>query len=179
MTPVRPVQPAKSSMVSEGLANHDRSACRDALFSQGPGQPPGMAEQGRTAYRNCMIPLAALLVDAVLIILQVFSSVNSFLLVRPLYGWETSQFLIGRQPFIAGQQLVSWAAGGISCGVLLGLIGTLLTIRIISRISPAEFLGLRSFPKNHRSGAIYCRLLMPAGSIGSHIDADYAGSDHT
>lgn len=132
MTPVRPVQPAKSSMVSEGLANHDRSACRDALFSQGHGQPPGMAEQGRTAYRDLMIPFAALLDAAVLIILQVFSSVNSFLLVRPLYGWETSQFLIGRQPFIAGQQLVSWAAAGISCGVLLALIGTLLTIRIIS-----------------------------------------------
>lgn len=77
MTPVRPVQPAKSSMVSEGLANHDRSACRDALFSQGSGQPPGMAEQGRTAYRDLMIPFAALLDAAVLIILQVFSSVDS------------------------------------------------------------------------------------------------------
>lgn len=73
MTPVRPVQPAKSSMVSEGLANHDRSACRDALFSQGPGQPPGMAEQGRAAYRDLVIPFAALLVAAVLIILQIFS----------------------------------------------------------------------------------------------------------
>lgn len=41
------------------------------------GSPPGMAEKGRTVYRDLMIPFAALLVAAVLIILQVFSSVDS------------------------------------------------------------------------------------------------------
>ena len=64
---------------------------------------------------------------------------NPYLLVRPLYDWETSQFLTGRQPFIAGHQLVFWEAG-ISRGVLLSLLDTLLTVRIISRISPVKYL---------------------------------------
>ena len=151
------------------------------------GDLPGMAEQGRTAYQNLMIPLVALLVAAVLIVLQVVSSVinqrrrnlallalqgatpwqlnsltclrvlilalaasgvslaASFLLVRPLYAWETSQFLIGRQPFIAGRQLASWAVGTL-CGVVVALIGTLLTIRTISRISPLESLRAAIIP---------------------------------
>ncbi|OZG59947.1 permease [Bifidobacterium lemurum] len=145
------------------------------------GDLPGMDEQSRTAYQNLMIPFVALLVAAVLIILQVVSSVitqrrrnlallalqgatpwqltaltclrvlilalaaslislvASFLLARPLYAWETSQFLIGRQPFIASHQFTSWAAGTV-CGVAVALVGTLLTIRTISRISPVESL---------------------------------------
>ena len=151
------------------------------------GDLPGMAEQGRTAYQNLMIPFVALLVAAVLIVLQVVSSVinqrrhnlallalqgatpwqltsltclrvlivalaasvvslaASLLLARPLYAWETSQFLIGRQPFIASHQLASWAAGT-SCGILVALIGTLLTIRTISRISPVESLRAAIIP---------------------------------
>ena len=151
------------------------------------GDLPGMTEQGRTAYQNLMIPFVALLVAAVLIVLQVVSSVvsqrrhnlallslqgatpwqltsltclrvfilalaasvvslaASLLLVRPLYAWETSQFLIGRQPFIASHQLASWTAGT-SCGVVVALIGTLLTIRTISRISPVESLRAANIP---------------------------------
>lgn len=151
------------------------------------GNLPGMAEQGRTAHQNLMIPFVALLVAAVLIVLQVVSSVinqrrrnlalltlqgatpwqltsltclrvlilalaasvvsltASLLLVRPLYAWETSQFLIGKQPFIVSHQLASWAAGT-SCGVLVALIGTLLTIRTISRINPVESLRAAIIP---------------------------------
>ena len=151
------------------------------------GDLPGMAEQGRTAYQNLMIPFVALLVAAVLIVLQVVSSVvsqrrrnlallslqgatpwqltsltclrvlvlalaasvvslaASFLLVRPLYAWETSQFLIGRQPFIASHQLASWAVGTL-CGILVALVGALLTIRTISRISPVESLRAAIIP---------------------------------
>ena len=149
--------------------------------AQALGNLPNSDEQSRTAYQNLMIPFVALLIAAVLIILQVVSSVIaqrrrnlallalqgatpwqltaltclrvltlaftaslislviSFLLVRPLYSWETSQFLIGRQPFIASHQLASWTVGTV-CGVAVALIGTLLTIRTISRISPVESL---------------------------------------
>ena len=151
------------------------------------GDLPGMAEQGRTACQNLMIPFVAFLVAAVLIVLQVVSSVvsqrrrnlallalqgatpwqltsltclrvlvlalaasvvslaASLLLARPLYALETSQFLIGRQPFIASRQLASWAAGT-SCGVVVALIGALLTIRTISRISPVESLRAANIP---------------------------------
>ena len=172
--------------------------------ARGLGDLPGMAEQGRTAYQNLMIPFAALLIAAVLIVLQVVSSVinqrrrnlallalqgatpwqltsltclrvfilalaaslvslvASFPLVRPLYAWETSQFLIGRQPFIAGYQLASWAVGT-TCGVLVALIGTLLTIRAISRISPVESLRAAISPPKaaglvRRIAAILCLL---------------------
>ena len=151
------------------------------------GSLPGMAEQGRTAYQNLMIPFVALLIAAVLIVLQVVSSVInqrrrnlallamqgampwqltsltcmrvlilalaasvvslvvSFLLVRPLYAWETSQFLIGRQPFIASHQLASWAVGTL-CRILVALVGTLLTIRTIIQISPVESLRAAIIP---------------------------------
>lgn len=39
------------------------------------GDLPGMAEQSHTAYQNLMIPFMALLVAAVLIVLQIVSSV--------------------------------------------------------------------------------------------------------
>ncbi|MBI0145761.1 MULTISPECIES: FtsX-like permease family protein [Bifidobacterium] len=168
------------------------------------GDLPGMTEQSRTAYQNLMIPFVALLIAAVLIVLQVVSSVInqrrrnlallalqgatpwqltsltclrvfilalaaslvslvvSFPLVRPLYAWETSQFLIGKQPFIASYQLASWAAGT-TCGVLATMIGTLLTIRTISRISPVESLRAAISPPKaagpvRRIAAILCLL---------------------
>lgn len=170
------------------------------------GDLPGMAEQGRTAYQNLMIPFAALRIAAVLIVLQVVSSVinqrrrnlallalqgatpwqltsltclrvfvsalaasvvslaASFLLARPLYAWEASQFMIGRQSFINSHQLASWAAGA-SCGVLVVLIGTLLTIRTISQISPVESLRAAIIPPRaagvvRRIAAVLC--LLPA-----------------
>lgn len=168
------------------------------------GDLPGMAEQSHTAYQNLMIPFMALLVAAVLIVLQIVSSVInqcrrnlallalqgatpwqltsltclrvftlafaasvvslavSFLLARPLYAWETSQFMIGRQPFIASHQLASWIAGT-SCGILVALIGALLTIRTISKISPVESLRAAIIPPKtaglaRRVAAVLCLL---------------------
>lgn len=93
---------------------------------------------------------------------SVVSLAVSFLLARPLYAWETSQFMIGRQPFIASHQLASWTAGT-SCGILVALIGALLTIRTISRISPVESLCAAIIPPKtaglaRRVAAVLCLL---------------------
>lgn len=168
---------------------------------------PGMAEQGRTAYQNMMIPFAALRIAAVLIVLQVVSSVinqrrrnlallalqgatpwqltsltclrvfvsalaasvvslaASFLLARPLYAWEASQFMIGRQSFINSHQLASWAAGASR-----SIGGLDRHAADHPNNQPDQSSGIPAgcnYPsKGSGCGSSYRRRLVPAASIG-------------
>lgn len=93
------------------------------------GYLPGMAEQGRTVRQNLMIPFVALLIVAVLIVLQVISSMINqrrrnlaLLALQGVTSWQLALLICLRVFILAfAASLVSLAASFLlACPSMLG-----------------------------------------------------------
>lgn len=79
-------------------------------------------------------------------------SLVSFLIAPKMYSMMTSFLYVGEQPFYSKESCKAWLLG-ITAGFCTAMIGTLITIRKISKISPTEAL-LESIHRPRKIGFV-------------------------
>ena len=102
-----------------------------------------LALQGATPWQ--LTRLMCLRVLTLTVVATVLACIISVPLTHPLYAWETSQFVVGEQPFLADHAIIAWMIGEV-CGFAVAMIGTLITIRAANRVAPVEALRVATNP---------------------------------